>query len=120
MMMNTQPTKPFVSDGCSGFMSVLWRIFAGIPPPWEGHCLEHDMAYWQGGEKHLRLEADAKLMRAVADQGHPYWAVIIFLGVRVGGPWWLPFPSLRRINGRWKFAFDGVRWGYGYPYPRYK
>jgi hypothetical protein len=114
------PPKPFVSDGCSGFMSFLWHAFTQHAPPWEGLCLSHDRSYWQGGDTKLRLVTDTKLMTGVAQQGRPYWAMIIFLGVRIGGPWWLPFPSVRRVDGKWKFEFDGVRWGYGYPYPRYK
>jgi hypothetical protein len=114
------PTKPFESDGCSGFMSYLWRLFFRRAPPWEDGCLEHDRAYWQGGELGLRLQADSRLMQHVAAKGHPYWAWLMFAGVRLGGVWWLPFPGVRRIGGRWRFKFDGVRWGYGHPYPRYK
>jgi hypothetical protein len=114
------PTKPFESDGCSGFMSFAWRTIFDEAPPWEGACLEHDRLYHAGGEKHLRLEADSRLMQEVAAKGHPYWAWLMFAGVRLGGPWWLPFPSVRQVNGRWRFKFDGVRWGWGYSYPRYK
>ncbi len=99
-----EPTKPFVTDGCSGFMSLFWRNVLGTPPPWEGHCVDHDKAYWRGGRNALRLEADIQLMRGVIANGHPHWAVIMFIAVRIGGMWWLPFP--------------GVRWGYGYDYPQ--
>ena len=80
----------------------------------------HDVAYWKGGPTRLRLDADIELMRGVALKGHPYWAIIMFLGVRIGGPWWLPFPSIRQRRGKWRFSFNEVRWGYGYRYPRYK
>jgi hypothetical protein len=114
------PTKEFTTDGCSGFLSVAWRLFTHRLTPWEGCCTEHDKAYWRGGPKHLRLEADSTLMQSVAANGHPYWAWLMFAGVRIGGMWWLPFPSLRQVNGKWRFRFDGVRWGYGFRYPRYK
>lgn len=116
----SEPVKPFLSDGCSGFMSFLWEGLTGSPPPWEGCCLEHDRAYWKGGKLSLRREADSLLMQCVAANGHPWWAWLMFLGVRLGGVWWLPFPSARRVDGRWRFTFDGVRWGYGHRYPRYK
>jgi len=116
----TGPTKPFVSDGCSGFMSFIWRFVVGEAPPWEGSCLEHDRAYHAGGDLKLRLAADSKLMQEVAAKGHPYWAWVMFLGVRIGGVYFLPFPSIRRVDGHWKFAFDGVRWGYGWKYPRFR
>jgi len=112
------PPKPFVTDGCSGFMSFLWRVVLREPPPWEGCCIEHDRAYWQGGPNSLRLEADIKVLQCVRANGHPHWAVIMFIAVRIGGMWWLPFPSLRKVNGKWRFSFNEVRWGYGWPYPQ--
>lgn len=118
--MNLIPPKPFITDGCSGFMSFIWQLILRSAPPWEGHCLEHDRAYWRGGPVSLRLKADTELMRGVASAGHPWWALVMFIGVRLGGPWWLPFPSVRRIDGRWRLFLDGVRWGYGWNYPRYK
>jgi hypothetical protein len=114
------PPKPFVTDGCSGFMSFVWRLLFKTATPWEGLCVDHDKAYWRGGDKSLRLEADSKLMQGVATKGHPYWACLMFVGVRLGGVWWLPFPSVRLVNGKWHFSFDGVRWGWGWRYPRYK
>lgn len=82
--------------------------------------MEHDRAYWAGGDKSLRVRADSKLMQCVAANGYPWWAVIMFVAVRIGGPSWLPFPSLRQVNGKWKFSLNEVRWGYGFRYPRYK
>src|ERR1700694_846504 len=92
------PPKPFVTDGCSGFMTFLWQVFRGKDPPWEGCCEEHDRAYWQGGPNSLRLEADRKVLECVRANGHPHWAVIMFIAVRIGGMWWLPFPSLRKVK----------------------
>ena len=118
--MDSQPPTEFVSDGGSGFLSFFWEIVFRKAPPWEGCCLIHDKAYWQGGPKHLRLQADSRLMQCVAANGHPWWAVVMFLAVRIGGPWWLPFPSVRKVDGEWRLFFNGVRWGYGWPYPKYK
>jgi hypothetical protein len=110
------PPTPFTTDGCSGLMSFFWRTVLHKPPPWESCCVDHDRAYWIGGAKRLRLEADAKLMRGVIDNGHPYWAVIMFIAVRIGGG--LPLPSVRRVEERWRVFFGGVRWGYGWPRSR--
>jgi hypothetical protein len=118
--MDNAELKPFTTDGCSGFMSFVWRLVFRKSPPWEGCCLAHDQAYWQGGPTELRLAADKDLRRCVAGKGHPYWAALMFIAVRIGGPWWLPFPSLRRHRRAWHFSFFEVRWGYGWPYPRYK
>ena len=101
-------------------MSVLWRLYLKTAPPWEGCCLSHDRAYWRGGPTEKRLLADIELMGCVARNGHPWVAMLMFVAVRVGGPWWLPFPSVRRAGGRWRFSFDGVRWGYGWKFPRYQ
>jgi hypothetical protein len=112
--------KPFTTDGCSGFMSFFWRTVLRKPPPWEGCCFAHDQTYWQGGPKELRLKADTDVMRCVAASGHPYWAIIMFFAVRLGGPWWLLFPSIRFTRDKWYFSLFETRWGYGWKYPRYK
>ena len=91
----------FQTDGCSGGMSWAWRKFLGSAPPWEGCCVKHDMAYWRGGFYKDRREADLELARCVRNHGHPIWAVLMYIGVRIGGsPIW-PAP--------W-------RWGYGWEY----
>ena len=95
----------FTSDGCSGGMSEFWRQWLGLPPPWEGCCIEHDLVYFNGGTRRQRRKADIKLMCCVASNhgGHPIWAFIMYVGVRVGGsPYW-PL--------KW-------RWGYGHRYGR--
>lgn len=95
--------KPFETDGCSGGMSALWRWLTGVNPPWEGHCIEHDKAYWQGGTKGARRNADLMLMARVTLQGYPFWAFVMYVGVRFGGHPLLP---------------TSWRWGYGYDWPR--
>lgn len=97
--------KPFVSDGCSGGMSVLWRAVLKRPPPWEDLCVEHDRAYHAGGHVSLRKKADAELRDGILSRGYIFWGWAVYVGVRIGGVWWLPTP--------W-------RWGFGWDYPRYK
>ena len=66
---------------------------------WRHCCVIHDKAYWQGGTKSERKQADINLMCCIAQQGHPFMALFMYCGVQIGGhPLW-PFP--------W-------RWGYGY------
>ncbi len=91
--------KPFTSDGCSSFpdgtlaQKDLWRQC----------CVKHDKAYWQGGTKQQRLDADVALKQCVQSVGKPRIADLMLAGVRVGGsPYW---PT--------KF-----RWGYGWEYPK--
>lgn len=82
---------PFTTDGCSMFPD----------GDYGGCCVQHDRAYWAGGSAMARLEADMALMQCVACRHGVMLAVVMFIGVRVGGaPWW-PLP--------W-------RWGYGWRY----
>ncbi len=100
-----KPNYPaeFQTDGCSGGMSWAWRKFLRGPPPWEDCCVKHDLTYWRGGFWKDRREADLALARCVKRHGHPVWAVLMYIGVRIGGsPIW-PAP--------W-------RWGYGWEYTR--
>ena len=94
--------QPFTTDGCSGGMSWAWNKLTGHAPPWEDACVEHDMAYWAGGERDDRMEADCVLAEAVAKRSLVI-AGLMFIAVRIGGHPWLPFP--------W-------RWDYGMPWPR--
>lgn len=91
--------KPFKSDGCSAFpdgtseQKDLWQLC----------CVAHDYAYWQGGTKQQRLDADEALQNCVSDSGEPGIGSLMRFGVRIGGsPYW-PTP---------------FRWGFGWPYPR--
>ncbi len=99
----TRPPTPFKSDGCSGGMSWAWRKLYDRNPPWNGLCVDHDRAYWNGGTVEDRQWADAALLIAVAQKGYPLVAVLMWIAVRVGGSPWLPFP--------W-------RWAFGWPYGR--
>lgn len=96
--------KPFTTDGCSGGMTWLWTKVKGSPPPWNACCINHDFAYWRGGTAFERLEADKRLLQNVIDNGHPWWAIVMFIAVRIGGHPIFPFS--------WK-------WGYGHSWPKY-
>jgi len=80
--------KPFKTDGCSMFPDHKWRDC----------CVTHDKAYWKGGTKEQRKVADKKLYKCVKSKGYKIVAVLMYIGVRIGGVSYLPTP--------W-------RWGFG-------
>jgi hypothetical protein len=86
------PPGRFVSDGCSCWPDGEW-----LPC-----CVAHDLAYWRGGTRRERLAADQAMKACVARQGRAVLSHIMYVGVRLGGVWWLPTP---------------FRWGFGWPYP---
>lgn len=85
------PPFPYSTDGCSMFPDGVWQSC----------CLAHDVAYWCGGDKDDRINADRELRRCV-NEIVPTVGSFIYGGVRLGEHPLLPFP--------W-------RWGYGFPYP---
>ena len=89
-------------DGCSGGMSLAWRWLFKCPPPWEGCCDAHDQPYAEGGTASQRKAADVHLLRCVIATGHPWWAVLMFIMVRLGGVPWLPLP--------WRWGFSTPFW----------
>jgi hypothetical protein len=86
------PPMPFTTDGCT---LVPGRTNTDC-------CIAHDIAYWCGGPANLRVVADRVLRRCVAAHSGALAASAVYVGVRIGGSGWLPFP--------W-------RWGYGFPWP---
>lgn len=91
--------KPFTSDGCSLFPDRA--LFSS--DDWLHCCVAHDYAYWQGGTKQQRHQADQQFQQCVTASSNAMLAQLMFAGVRVGGlPYW-PTP---------------FRWGYGWPYLR--
>lgn len=90
----------FTSDGCS--------LFADGSPRyrdlWCDCCLDHDIAYWQGGTRKDRKRADEALRQCVFERTNSRaLADIMYDGVRAGGH--PAFPT-------W------YRWGYGWAYGR--
>jgi len=95
-----QALKDFTSDGCSLFPD---RSLINNDD-WCDCCLEHDIAYWQGGTKEQRLEADQKLRDCVlAKTGDAVLAEAMYHGVRFGGS---------------PYFYNWYRWGYGWSYER--
>lgn len=97
------PDYPFTTDGCSGGMTAGWKLVFRQDPPWNECCVTHDRAYWRGGTRAERRTADRELMKCVTENGHPVFALLMWLAVRVGGHPLLPLS--------W-------RWGYGWRWPR--
>ena len=88
-----EPALPadFKSDGCSLFPDGNYRDC----------CVEHDKAYYVGGSWQQRLRADSKLFACVTRHAgiqNKLVAPFMWIGVRVGGPRYIPTP---------------YRWGYG-------
>ncbi|MGJ8641070.1 MAG: hypothetical protein ACSHYA_16895 [Opitutaceae bacterium] len=88
--------KDFTSDGCSLFPD---RSLIDAKD-WCECCVEHDIAYWQGGTEAQRLAADQQLRACVlAKTDDSILADAMFNGVRVGGSPWF---------------YNWYRWGYGW------
>ncbi|WP_020414349.1 hypothetical protein [Microbulbifer variabilis] len=66
-------------------------------------CLAHDYAYWKGGTYEERKLVDEKLKACVVGTGEDEVALLMLVGVRIGGTPFLPTP---------------FRWGFGWPYLR--
>ncbi|MCK5831632.1 MAG: hypothetical protein KAH20_15160 [Methylococcales bacterium] len=90
----------FSSDGCSQFPDGTFTQ----QNLWCDCCITHDIAYWQGGNRKQKKQADKELRQCVLNKtGHSFLADTMYYGVVVGG---LPvFPT-------W------YRWGYGWRYGR--
>ena len=86
------PPHTFKSDGCS-----CWP-----DGDWVDCCVKHDLIYWMGGTREERKIADLELKKCISEKGYPVIARIMYIGVRIGGVWWLPTP---------------FRWGFGWDYP---
>jgi len=90
----------FSSDGCSLFpdKSLINQ------DEWYDCCFEHDVAYWQGGTKEERKQADVKLQQCVyKTTGDRLLADMMYHGVRFGGS---------------PYFYNWYRWGYGWDYGR--
>lgn len=86
----------FTSDGCS--MSpdgVVVLVNTDFVPC----CVQHDIAYWQGGTRDQKQEADNNLKTCIAEKSNNFIASIYYRGVRMGGGASLP---------------TAFHWGYGW------
>lgn len=91
----------FSFDGCS---SIAPEGTPSDPALWCECCLEHDIAYWQGGTYTDRLHADEQLRSCVAEKSQcPALGELYYLGVRAGGS---------------PYFYTSYRWGYGFDFGR--
>jgi hypothetical protein len=97
--INAGELIPFKSDGCSSFPDGTLEQ----QNLWLKCCVEHDKAYWKGGTYQERKNADRALRICVAKVGKPTIALLMLIGVRIGGTPYLP---------------TTFRWGYGWQYLR--
>lgn len=97
---NEMEISDFSSDGCSLFIDGTFDD----PNLWKDCCLQHDIAYWQGGTEADRQAADLKFKDCVEKKtGNPELASLMYEAVRTGGEPYFP---------TW------YRWGYGWPLGR--
>lgn len=76
----------FNSDGCSGVTHQLWQlIYQKDQPPWCDCCKIHDWAYYNGGTSLDRARADADLFACIVANGSPWFAILVWLAVRLFG-----------------------------------
>jgi len=92
--------KAFTTDGCSLFPDGNLKN----KDAWCDCCIAHDLAYWQGGTKAQKKQADQALKHCVLEKtGNKLLADAMYQGVKLGG---------HPIFPNW------YRWGYGWPYGR--
>lgn len=91
--MKKKSKKKIKSDGCT-----MW-----LDGPWHDCCVKHDLKYYEGGTERSRMKADIDMLRCAAKTGHPYMAIIMFIGVRLFGSKYWP---------------TRMRWGRKNPYLR--
>ena len=69
----------FTSDGCSLFIDGTFEN----PELWKECCLKHDIAYWQGGTKEQREQADLDFKNCVEKKtGDSTLAYLMYEAVR--------------------------------------
>lgn len=92
--------EDFSSDGCSQFPDGTFSE----QDLWCDCCIKHDLAYWQGGNRKQKQQADQVLRDCVFQKtGNTLLAEAMYVGVTLGGS--PVFPT-------W------YRWGYGWRYGR--
>jgi hypothetical protein len=92
------PPNPFVYDGCTFFVDSFMTSDLRTP------CLTHDIAYWYGGTKEARQDADTKLREDVARLGvlGKILAYPVYVGVRIFGDSILT----KSVDAEWGFGWD--------------
>lgn len=93
----TNTISDFSSDGCSSFPN--GRHF-GKKNEWVHCCYVHDIDYWFGGPKDLKIKADNDLNTCVSEAHASSLGFAMDVGVTIGG----------------KPGLTPWRWGYGWNY----
>ena len=94
---NDVPPQPFHFDGCTLFPDSLPGA------DYEEACLDHDIAYWYGGAKEERLEADTVFWQDVVRSG-PVGYVLQF------PMYW----AVRSFGDSLVAEYFDAQWGFGY------
>lgn len=95
-VVSADTIRPFTTDGCS--MSPNGPRTK--PNAFLECCVNHDLAYWQGGTLEQKNEADLALKACITEHSNPKISEIYYGAVSIGG------------GPQFKTPF---RWGYGWP-----
>lgn len=106
--------NPEKSDGCT-LIGKPYKWITGKDLSFKSCCIEHDRAYWYGGTRGQRRDADEALRDCVIDHGHLIIAWIMWTAVRIFGSPRSPF------HFRWAHKFsivEGMTRGYAAGTPK--
>jgi hypothetical protein len=87
--------SPFDTDYCTNYPEGT----RSRPELWKHCCLYHDLAFWAGGNKQNRYDADRELKSCIQEAGAPVIAQMMYLGVRAGSYSPLKYPEKKWNNG---------------------
>lgn len=76
--------NPENSDGCT-LIGKPYKWLTGKELSFKAFCIEHDKAYWYGGTKGQRSDADAALRDGVISHGHLILGWVMWGVVRIFG-----------------------------------
>jgi hypothetical protein len=93
-----QPPEEFAYDGCTFFVDSL------MLSDFRGPCLRHDIAYWHGGTKEERREADKILREEMIQSGlcGKIVAYPAYFAVRLFGDTFIT----KSVNANWGYGWD--------------
>ncbi len=96
--INSVPKNQFSQDGCSLFPdTIFWLDFREA-------CLTHDIAYWIGGTREMRNDADHIFLGHLKESGvfNTPFAYIMYSGVRLFGDTFLT----KLFNENWGYGWN--------------
>jgi len=88
--------KDFSTDGCSSAPDGIWFV---RPNAFFHCCLIHDIAYWKGGTRDEKSQADTEFRSCISKRSHELVGSVYYSSVRSFG------------SAKTSFSF---RWGYGW------